>query len=373
MAIYEELGVRTLINAAATQTPIGGSRMNPKVVQAMVEASQAFVDLHEMHRAVGERIAQMTHNEAAMVSGGVASAFYLTAMALVKRAAPDAFAQIPQKMPGEYSVLIYDTHCVEYTIGIELAGVRLRRIRTRGAVDGQARLLESEIRKEKPLALFFVLAGQWIAPGAPSLERAIAVCRQYDVPVIVDAAAQLPPKSNLWAFTQMGAQLALFSGGKDLRGPSNTGLILGERGLVDICRGLISPNEGVGRFFKVGKEELAAAYVAVQAYMEADEQARLAWCENEVCRTVAALKSVPALSASRAFPNEAGQPVPRVFVKVHGAERADIERICAAFKRGKTPVAFLPDDHGFYINPMTLESGESDIIVEAIKAYFGEE
>ena len=372
--ILEALGVRPMINAAATQTPIGGSRMNPNVAKAMGEISQYFVDLHALHAAVGREIARMTHNEAAMVSGGVASAFYLTTMALVKQKDPAAFAALPQSMPRKHSILLYATQCVEYTLGIELAGVRLRRIQTPGIVDEQAELLEREIRQEKPLAVFYVLAGPWIKPGAPSLERTISVCRQYGVPVIVDAAAQLPPKSNLWKFTQMGAELALFSGGKDLCGPSNMGLVLGRQELVDICRSLISPNEGVGRFFKVGKEELIAAWVAVKDYMEADEAQRLAWCEDEVNRMVSALADIPALRVSRAYPNEAGQPVPRVFVSVLGANAARVERICGDFRRGEIPIAFLPDGEkgGFYINPMTLAPGESKTVIKAIRAYFEE-
>lgn len=373
-SLLQELGVRPLINAAATQTPIGGSRINPTVVKAMAEMSQHFVDLHALHAAVGEGIARMTHNEAAMVSGGVSSAFYLTTMALIKQSDPDAFEEIAQTPPRMHSVILYETQCVEYTLAIELTGVRLRRIRTPDFVDEQAELLEAAIRKEKPLAVFYVLAGQWIKPGAPSLEQTLRVCQRYDVPVIVDAAAQLPPKSNLWKFTHMGATLALFSGGKDLCGPSHTGLIVGNRALVDLCRGLISPNEGVGRFFKVGKEDLIAVYVAVKTYLEADEAQRLAWCESQVKHMVEALADLPALEASRAYPNEAGQPIPRVFVSIPGADRARIDRICSDFRHGEVPIAFLPDADrgGFYINPMTLSPGESEILIRAIRAYFEE-
>lgn len=373
-ALLRELGVRPMINAAATQTPIGGSRIHPRVIEAMSEASQVFVDLRALHAAVGGEIARLTHNEAAMVSAGVASAIYLATMALLKRAEPQGFEEIAS-LHGKHSVLIYDTHCVEYVIGVELAGVRLRRISVREAADERAAKLEEELEREKPLALLYVLAGQWIAPGAPPLERAIEICARHHVPVIVDAAAQLPPKENLWKFTRMGAALALFSGGKDLRGPGNTGLVLGERELVDLCRNMISPNEGVGRFFKVGKEDLAAMLVAVRAYMEADEAERLAWCESEVRHMMDALSDVQAICAERAFPNEAGQPIPRVFVRVKGANEDDIERVCEAFRQGETPVAFLPDPMrgGFYVNPMTLAQGESEIVVRTIKTYFGED
>lgn len=371
-SLFRRLGIRPLINAAATQTPIGGSRMNLNVCQAMQEASQYFVDLRALHRAAGGRIAELTHNEDAMISGGVASAFFLVTLALLRIQDPDAFNAYPEKMPSNYSVLIYQTQCVEYTIGIEQTGVRLRKMDENGTVDVSAAMLEREIQKEKPLAFFYVLAGQWIKPGAPSLETAMEVCKRYGVPVIVDGAAQLPPKSNLWRFTQMGADLALFSGGKDLCGPSNIGLVLGKHELIDVCRSLISPNEGVGRFFKVGKEDIVAAVVAVEDYMNRDEEERLRWCEVEVAKMIQGLQSVPGIRAERAFPNEAGQPVPRVFVAVGGASPEQIDKLYADFLQGDPSLAVLADSAkgGFYLNPMTLAEGESDVIVRIVTEYF---
>ncbi len=371
--LLKELGVKPLINAAATQTPLGGSRMNPSVSRAMDEASRYFLDLRQLHRAVGGRIARLTNNEDAMVSGGVASAFYLVTMALLSLNDPQAFALLPQQQPSEHSMVIYQTHCVEYTIGIEQAGVRLRRIDEQGTVDADAGLLETELAREKPLAVFYVLAGPWIKPGAPPLETVIQVCQRHGVPVIVDAAAQLPPKSNFWRFTQMGADLALFSGGKDLRGPSHIGLVLGRHDLVDACRSLISPNEGVGRFFKIGKEELLAALVAVEDYMVQDEAARLSWCEKEVEKLVRGLSDVKCIEATRAYPNEAGQPLPRVFVRLlKTAGMKDAREISEDFLHRETPIAFLADSAkgGFYINPMTLAPGESEKILLEIQDYF---
>lgn len=371
--ILDSLGVRPLINASATQTPLGGSIMNERVVRAMGEASQHFFDLRELHAAVGSRIASLTRNEDAMVSAGVASAIYLVTMALIKVTDPESFSQIPARFPEGVSVIAYRPHCVEYVCGIEQAGVKLRVIgESGGAPDERAELLEAEILRQKPLYVLYVMAGLWIPPGAPSLPEAVRVCRKYGVPLVLDAAAQLPPKSNLWTLTAQGVSVVLFSGGKDLQGPSHTGLVLGNREIVSACREIISPTEGVGRFFKIGKEELIAALVAVEEYMARDEKARLAWCEEQVARLVSALGDIPGVTVTRAYPNEAGQPIPRASVVYdQNMYPIDPSDLVEAFMKRPVRIAFLLNPgKGFYCNPMTMKDGETEILIREIKAYF---
>ena len=127
-----------------------------------------------------------------------------------------------------------------------------------------------------------------ITPGDLPLAEVIEVATRHGIPVVVDAAAQLPPVSNLWNFTQMGAALAVFSGGKDLRGPQSSGLVLGRRDLIEACRMHGSPNRSVGRPMKVGKEEMMGLLVAVERYLTLDHarsrtvsaKTRSMWCER---------------------------------------------------------------------------------------------
>src|SRR5262249_4864636 len=157
------------------------------------------------------------------------------------------------------------------------------------------------------------------------LAEVIRIARAHDLPVVVDAAAQLPPVSNLWHFTQMGAALAIFSGGKDLRGPQSSGLVWGRRDLVEACRCQGNPNPFIGRPMKVGKEEMLGLLAAVERYLQLDHAAREQYCEDTVRTWCAALNGLPGVAAERSYPNEAGQPLPRCRLSV-AADTAGITR-----------------------------------------------
>jgi seryl-tRNA(Sec) selenium transferase len=153
--------------------------------------------------------------------------------------------------------------------------------------------------------------------GALPLDETIRISHERGVPVVVDAAAQLPPVENLWRYTRdLGADLAVFSGGKDLRGPQASGLIVGRADLIEAIRVHGAPNQWLGRPMKVGKEEMVGLLAAVERYVQLDHAARLAGYEETVRRWIALFDGRPGLSARRGFPNEAGQPVPRVLIEV---------------------------------------------------------
>src|SRR5690606_27380306 len=151
--------------------------------------------------------------------------------------------------------------------------------------------------------------------GQVPLEEAIAIARRRGVPLIVDAAAQIPPVENLWRFTApdigMGADLAIFSGGKGLCGPQSSGLILGRKDLVDACAFHACPRMALGRTMKVGKEEVVGLMAAVKWYLGLDHAALLRTYEEQVQSVIDAFAGVPHVTARRNFPSEAGQPMPR--------------------------------------------------------------
>jgi L-seryl-tRNA(Ser) seleniumtransferase len=202
--------------------------------------------------------------------------------------------------------------------------------------------------------------------GDLPLEDVIARARPRGVPVIVDAAAQLPPAENLWRFAQMGATAAIFSGGKDLRGPQPTGLVVGEKWLIEGMRPHGSPNASLGRPMKVGKEEMAGLLAAVRRYLTLDYADRLARDERVVARWCETLGALPGVTARRSWPNEAGQPLPRAEVRIDpaiigfgGAEL--VRRLWDGDPR--IAVAGAGGDR-IYLNPMTLTDDET-LIVEA--------
>ena len=167
-------------------------------------------------------------------------------------------------------------------------------------------------------------------------------------------AAQLPPTENLWTWTGMGAALAVFSGGKDLHGPQPTGLIVGRAEPMDAVRLNSNPNHGLGRPMKVGKEEMVGLLKAVELYLQIDQEARASRDEETVMGWCMALNDVAGVHAARAFPNEAGQPLPRARVDVDPAQVGlTRDQIIRQLREGEPAIAVAPaGSTGIFLNPM---------------------
>jgi L-seryl-tRNA(Ser) seleniumtransferase len=188
----------------------------------------------------------------------------------------------------------------------------------------------------------------------------------------VDAAAQLPPKENLWRFTHMGADLVLFSGGKGLCGPQSSGLILGRKDLVQACAFHACPRPFIGRPMKAGKEEIVGLMTAVRWYLDLDQQALIQTYENQVAMILAAFVGIPHVRACRSFPSEAGQPMPRAELIFEDNIAPSRDAILQALLQGEPAISLAASGEcGIYINPQTLQAGEAQIIVDRLKEVLG--
>ncbi|MDW8351269.1 MAG: aminotransferase class V-fold PLP-dependent enzyme [Anaerolineae bacterium] len=366
MTIYDELGVRPVINANATLTRLGGSVMPPEVIAAMEDAARFHVDLEELHDRVGERLAELTGNEAAMVATGAAAGIVLAVAACVSGGDQALARRLPHaEALDKNEVIMFTSHRNGYDFAVRQTGVKVIEI------GGETRTDPAELEAafSPRTAAFVWFQGYFTGKGDLPIERVIAACRARSVPVIVDGAAQLPPMENLWRFTQMGAACAIFSGGKDLRGPQTTGLVVGKRWLIQAMRKLSSPNHGIGRPMKVGKEEMVGLLAAVKRYIAMDHEERRERDERVVADWCAIFNTLPGVRAARAFPNEAGQPLPRceVFVDPHrvGMTRdALIARLWDGDPRISVGESEAPD--GILLNPMTLTDDEVRIVTERL-------
>ena len=362
MSDYDSLGARRLINACATMTKYGGSLMPPEVLSAMTQAASSFVDMPGLQTQVGKRIAQLTNNEAAYVTSGAAAGLMLSSAACVLHRRPEASRDFPRlgDMPNE--AIIFNTQRNPYDFAVGQIGVNLIEIEPTAAA------LRAAL-SEKTAAVYW-FAGALAEAGDITLPEVIAIADASDLPVVVDAAAQLPPVENLWRFTRMGASLALFSGGKDLRGPQSSGLMLGRADLIDLIRPIASPNHGLGRPLKVGKEEMMGALAAVERYLALDHAAREQFCEDCVALWNAALNPIAGVRAERAFPNEAGQPLAWCRVTLDAAVCGkDAEQLEADLLNGDPAIVVYPgDETHFFLNPMTLNPGQESIVLEGVVA-----
>lgn len=311
--IYAALDVKRRINAAGTLTRLGGALMDEEVVSAMAAAARASVDIGELQSAASRAISRITSAPAGMVTTGAAAALTLAAAAAMTRWDIARMAALPHADGFPNEILLPRTHYTGYAHALRASGARLVDIghNDRGTGAGVRGLEAWEIEAAiTPRTAAFAFSAN--PSNADDLATVVEVCREKNVPVIVDAAAQLPPKSNLQKFFELGADLVAFSGGKAIGGPQASGILAGRRDLVgaalvqqldmdvspatwtapdliDVQAMKGIPHHGLGRGFKAGKEEIVGLLVALERYAAADDEASSAALEKRLQRIASEL------------------------------------------------------------------------------------
>jgi len=372
--IYTELGVKKVLNAAGTYTMVGGSRMSERTLDAMKEAARSHVVIKELQAKVHERLAHLTKNEAAFVTNGAACALHITGAAAIARHYERPHASLSSEQIAKCEIVIHRAHRNPYDWAMKLLGAKLVEVGFPNMIlPTTSEDLELAIT-EKTVAIyyFFMQPGGWMPKGALSFEKTLEVAERRNIPVIVDAAAQLPPVDNLWRITEMGASACLFSGGKDLRGPQASGLVVGKKCFMEWMERTAFPTYGVGRMFKLGREEIVGLLSAVEEYVTMDHDARNAWCEEQIVKMRDAFKDSGMISVERVFPNEAGQPIPQMIVHFRIPETKKLPGDVSAFvlqrlKEGDPSIfTNAAGGDGVFVNPTTLREGETDLVAARI-------
>ena len=361
----ESLGLRPVINAAATLTKLGGSVMPPEVVAAMQQGAQSFLDWPELQRAVGRKVAEITGNEAAYISSGAAAGITASVASVMAGTDPVKIAAFP-KLEGieKTELIVYRSQRNGYDYAARMTGA------TFVELDDTIEALEAAFSDRTAAVLWF--AGK-LAESSPPLDKVIELAHARGVPVIVDAAAQVPNIHNLWHFTKdLGADLAIFSGGKGLRGPQSSGLVLGRADLIEGCIANGSPNSTIGRPMKVGKEELFGILAAVQWSLAQDEDALIERYEQVVQSWISGLSELPGVAVERGFPSEAGQPMPRALVTIGPEAALTATALTEALWDQNPRIAVSQlDDATIALNPQTLADDEDVTVAEAIRSLLG--
>jgi uncharacterized pyridoxal phosphate-dependent enzyme len=359
--IYEQLGVRPVINASATLTKLGGSVMPEPVVEAVRQASTSFIDLHELQDVAGKRIAELTHNEAAYISSGAAAGITLTVATCIAGVEPDDRMVFPKLEDVERNeVLCRPEQYNGYRYSADITGAKIVE------VGGDLDEFIGAINARTACILWF--AGK-LSETSPPLEDVVREAKKLRVPVIVDAAAQIPPVSNLWYFTnEVGADAAIFSGGKGLRGPQTTGLVLGRSEIIRGCKNHGSPNHAIGRPMKVSKEDIAGAVAAMEWTLAQDEPATLQRYEDIVKYWIDGASDIPGVTAERGFPSEAGQPHPRAILRLSSDARLTRDELVERLWNRNPRIAVSEDEAvNIALNPQTIDDGEEKLVLQAIR------
>lgn len=270
--VYKKLGVSPIINAQSWVTALGGSIMGPEVRQAMDDAANVFIDIKKLNLAAGEVVARSCGAERGLVTAGCSAAQVLMAAACMTGQSEENVEQLPDTTGMKNEVIIFKGQRNRYDKAFVTAGGTLVEYGEPGSVTSDD--LEAAIN-EKTACVAFVVA-PFIDHGI-GLEETIRVAHEHDVPVIVDAAAEVPPRSNLSKFHKMGADMVAFSGGKGIGGPQSAGILAGKADLMEAVvmnsLNLDSSVAGIGRPMKVSKENIVGMVTALQLFTDSDEAA----------------------------------------------------------------------------------------------------
>jgi uncharacterized pyridoxal phosphate-dependent enzyme len=262
--IYESIGVDPVINCRGTFTIIGGSLERPEVLAASKAAAAYFVQYDELAFGVGRRLAEITGAEWGMVSAGCAAGLKHVTAACVTGGNPEKLIRIPDLTGMEKTeVIIPRSSRNAYDHAIRNIGVKIVMVET-------AEELKSAINART--AMIYIMADDESAGGKPlSLEVIADIARPKNVPILVDAAAEILTIPNV--HLQRGATIVAYSGGKAICGPQCAGLLLGKKDILMAAWQASSPHHGPGRDNKVGKEEMLGMLAAVEAWTTRDHQA----------------------------------------------------------------------------------------------------
>jgi uncharacterized pyridoxal phosphate-dependent enzyme len=361
-SIYERLGVRPVINGIGTYTLIGGSIMPPEVIRAMAEASRHFVSIAELQSAVGKRIACLLDVPAAMVTAGAASAITVATAACMTLVDASALGRLPDTSGLRNEVILQESHASGYEAQMSSAGANLVWVETRAelvrAINDRTAMLFF-LNRHDPLGK--IKRAEWIGIG-----------KEWGIPTFCDAAADIPPVEHLSRYVREGFDLVAFSGGKALRGPQCTGLLLGRADLVARARQAISPEDGIGRAMKVGKEEVVGLFAAIELYLRTDHAAEERLWESRAADMIARLSRIPGMSARCDLP-EIANHVPHVVLEWEGTHASlTADQAKDRLRDGDPPIAVLAEgERTLRVAMSTLQGDEHLLVAERMAALFG--
>ena len=358
--MIKELGVRSFINAAGTFTALTGSLMHPEAVAAMQVASRKYVRLEDLRDAVGKRIAELLKCPAALVTAGCASALSVATAACITGDDRDRVRRLPDTTGMKNEVIVQKTHRVNYDHAIRNAGVRMIEVVTRED-------LEKAIN-ERTAMMFFLNAAD--PRGKVHHDEFIAIARKHSIPTLIDAAADVPPVENLWRFTKMGFDLVGFSGGKGLRGPQSSGLLLGRKDLIEAAKLNFGPEgDSLCRTNKVNKEETIGMLVALETYLNQDHAA--VWKDWEGrCRCISQALEAFEDVKTEVFVPPIANAVPHLRVRWDSKKRGVTPaEMVKKLRDGKPSIEVTPgSSRQLVIGVWMMDPGEDAIVGERIRS-----
>jgi L-seryl-tRNA(Ser) seleniumtransferase len=373
--VYAQLGVRRVINATCHWTRFGGTVMPPPVLDAMRAAAGAYVDLYELQDAASRVIARHCRSEAGYVVSGCAAALMVGAAAVMTGDDGAAMARLPD------------------TRGLRNEWVARRLDRRRGA-DGREYVHHGYAQAVRGAGGRFVEVGDaagvtlakieeafgprtagvyWVAaqpPNTPTPEEVVALAHRLGAPVLIDASNTLPPAEHLHRFSDAGADLVAFSGGKGLRGPQGSGFLAGRADLIAAVRKQAAPTQGIGRVCKVSKEEVVGLLTALELWAAQDHRAAARAAERKTRWLHDQLGGLTNAEVEYAGTDHIGRPYPTVHVRLDPDEPLTPAEVLRRLLEGRPPVAAMagPEPRTIRLDVRELSDADVQRVADAVLA-----
>ena len=357
---FEELGVRTFINAAGTYTAMTATLMRPATLEAIRYASRKFCMLDDLQDKVGERIAAITHAEAAVVTSGAFAALTLGMAGILTGKDPAKVKALP-KLAGtgmKTEVICQKAHAIGYNQALTNCGVKIVMVET---VDE----LKKAINPQTAAMHFLHVQSD---RGLIQHEEWVAIGKQYSIPTTIDIAADVPPVENLWKFNDMGFDFVAISGGKALRGPQSAGILMGKKDIIAAARLSMPPRgETIGRGMKVNKEEILGMMVALEEFVAIDHDAEYKIFQQRIDRIKAAVEQVPGITTTVNHP-VLGNVTPTLNITWDKTRiKKDGNEMRAQLRAGKPSIEVVGGKDNLSVTAWSLQEGEEKIVAVKLK------
>jgi len=359
---YEELGVTTVINCEGTMTMLGGSLPHRELEAVMTMAGRHFVSIPELEVAAGKRIAEMLKlpdGYTALVTSGAAAAIQSGLAGILTGGNEALIQQLPDLTGMKSEVIIQKSHRNPFDHQLRSTGIKLIVIET-------ADQLRAAVSERTAMMHFSNFAN---AAGQIKVEEWVKLAKQYNIPCMNDAAADTPPVSHLWDYTNMGYDLVTFSGGKAIRGPQCAGLLVGRKDMVANALLNNSPHEDtLGRSQKVGKEEILGMVKALELFLAEDHEALAKEWQNQLEGISNELKKVPGVSTSFFVPDIANH-VPHMRITWDAARISLTPPQASKLLRSSKPSIAIGGGEGrpgLSMSSFMLQPGEDKIVAEQL-------
>ncbi|HYA25401.1 MAG TPA: hypothetical protein VEF05_14650 [Terriglobales bacterium] len=375
--VYSQLGVKTIINCRGTWTYLSGSLEFPEVRQAQLAAAEHFVDMLELQRGVGRRLAELTGAESGIVTSGAAGAMAAATAACMAGSDDKYIWQLPDTTGLKHEVIMVGGRSA-FDSAIRLTGAKLVLVYSPEEI--------ASAINENTAMIYTTDLGE-------KLQRELAIAKEHKVPMLLDDAAGIPPVDNVKLYARMGIDLYCFSGGKGLCGPQCSGLLLGRKDLIEAALLNCSPREGaVCRPMKVGKEEIIGCLTALETWLKLDEKKLYAEWNGRVDRIRKLVETVPGVSTDIHIPED-GNRYPTLKISWdQQAWRYSISDCVQELRAGDPVIEVLGPDNPSLVkavregNPnrkepkgpdyielvsMTIKPGEEIIVGQRLRAILG--